>query len=99
MKQKSKEEWQALIKLQRDGRLSIKGFCRQHSISTSCFYKHKKIINTSSKNGTSQFIKVKPPVISKSSIESIKVQFQQTTINLPMNIESVWLATFVKALA
>jgi len=99
MKQKSKEEWRALIKLQRDGSLSIKGFCQQHNISTSCFYKNKKFLNVAKGDSLSQFVKVKTPLLNRPSIESIKIQFQQSTINFPITIESVWLASFVKALA
>ena len=99
MKQRSQEEWQTLIKLQFDGDLSIKGFCQQHNISSSCFYKHKRILNTPSKNSTSQFVKVNPPLIVNPSTESINIQFQQAMINFPINIDSFWLASFVKALS
>ncbi len=97
MKQRTQQAWQKLIKQQADGDLSILDFCKQQSISTSGFYKHKANNKTKAKPQENPFIKVerKQPTIKS---EPIKLQYGQTRIHLPATIQSTWLADFVKAL-
>jgi hypothetical protein len=41
---KSPQQWVETIEQQQNGSLTIKKFCQQENISTSGFYKHKKLM-------------------------------------------------------
>ena len=41
-KQRSVEQWQALVESQRNSGLSIKDYCKQHHIRPSAFYQWRK---------------------------------------------------------
>jgi len=97
---KTNSDWQSFIQQQKQSPLSISEFCQQHKISVSCFYKHKAQLKEV--NGkASSFIKMKPPIASSQqpTNEIIKIQYGKTRLHLPMNIQPIWLAEFVMALA
>ena len=99
MKTETLEKWQALIQQQTISDLPIIQFCKLKQISPTCFYKYKNHLKTNTQASiTKPFIKVKPPETSN-RIDVIKIQYQQTTLSLPSNLEAVWVADLLKALA
>ena len=100
MKSRTHQQWRELFKQQSDGNLSVAAFCKQHSIGQSYFYKRKSdLVAKKDKPPTTNFIKVKPQSKNITSIASIKLQYQQTRLHLPLSISPSWLAEFIKALA
>jgi len=100
MKSRTHQQWRELFKQQADGDLSVAKFCEQHGIGQSYFYKRKSDLTV--KNGerpASNFIKVKPQQKNTTPAVSIKLQYQQTRLHLPLSISPSWLADFIKALA
>ena len=97
---KNNNDWQSFIQQQNQSSLNILEFCQQHKISVSCFYKHKAQLKKADKKN-SPFIKMKSSVvgIQQPTSEIIKIQHEKTRLHLPMNIQPIWLAEFVKALA
>lgn len=97
---KTNSDWQSFIQQQKESHFSISEFCQQHKISVSCFYKHKAQLKNLDKKQSS-FIKVKSAVIpsQKSLSNIIKIQYGKTRLHLPTNIQPIWLAEFIKALA
>ena len=99
MKQRSRQDWQQLIKQQPDSNLSILNFCKQQNISASCFYKHKASNRIKPEPQASTFIKVEVPSQKTTKPEAIKLQHGKTRIHLPATVQPLWLADFVKALS
>ena len=99
MKQRSHQAWQDLVKQQSEGQLSILEFCKQQKISTSCFYKHKAINRAQSPSPTKSFIKARRPQQNSTKVGAIEILHGKTQIHVPANIQSVWLAELIRALA
>ena len=100
MKNRTHQQWRELFKQQADGELSVAAFCKQHGIGQSYFYKRKSdLAIKNDKPPTANFIKVKPQPKTNTSVASIKLQYQQTRLHLPLSISPSWLAEFIKALA
>jgi hypothetical protein len=100
MKSRTHQQWRELFKQQADGDLSVAAFCKQHSIGQSYFYKRKSdLVAKNDERPTTDFIKVKPQPKNIPSVASIKLQYQQTRLHLPMTTSPSWLAEFIKALA
>lgn len=98
MKKRTQQAWQDLIKRQSQSGLSISDFCKQQKVSTSCFYKHKAILKIEPAPQANAFIKAEQPRQSSVKIEPIKVQYDKTQIHLPITIQAIWFAEFIKAL-
>jgi len=99
MKPKTTKRWALLIQKQEESELTIKAFCQHHKLDLSTFYVRKKQLkNKVQATPKNAFIKLNKAA-SKASTENIKIQHNQTHLNLPMGIEPTWLATLVKALA
>ena len=99
MKTKTLEKWQALIQQQEISDLPIIQFCKLKQISPTCFYKYKNHLKTNTQDNINKpFIKVQTPE-SSNTIDVIKIQYQQTILSLPSNLEAVWVADLLKALA
>ena len=97
MKKRTQQEWHSLFKQQIASKLSITAFCKKHGMSPSTFYKHKKALTTQTKiHSPTPFIKASLPTQRTSS--AIKIQHQQTQLQLPCTMSALWLAEFVKAL-
>jgi len=100
MKSRTHQQWRELFKQQVDGDLSVTEFCKQHGIGLSYFYKRKSDLAV--KNDVrpiDKFIKVKPQQENITSVDLIKLQYQQTRLHLPITTSPSWLAEFIKALA
>jgi len=99
MKNRTQDEWRELFKQQANGDLSVAGFCKEHHIGQTYFYKRKSDLSAKKiqplKTG---FIKVKAQHGNISPATSIKLQYQQTRLILPISISPSWLAEFIKAL-
>ncbi len=97
-------KWQEIIEQQLDSGLPVTKFCKTNNLSITCFYKYKKELNKSANLGSSEpvannpFIKIQPPKVSNST-DSIKIQYQQSTLSLPITLEPDWIANLLKALA
>lgn len=99
MKHRTHQQWQKLFKQQATSGLSVATFCKEESISPSCFYKRKSdLIDNEAKNASQKFIQVKPQPASNPSTSLIKLQHQHTQLHFPVTISAIWLADFVKAL-
>ena len=100
MKNRTQDEWRELFKIQANGDLSVAAFCKEHNIGQSYFYKRKSdLIAKNIQPIKSSFIKVKSQQGNTTPVTSIKLQYQQTRLILPLNISPSWLAEFIKALA
>jgi hypothetical protein len=100
MKSRTHQQWRELFKQQAAGDLSVAEFCKVHGIGQSYFYKRKSDLAVkNSKPYETNFIKVKPQQKHIATASSIKLQYQQTRLILPINISPSWLAEFIKALA
>ncbi len=97
-------KWQAIIQQQSDSGLSVSKFCKSNRLSITCFYKYKKELSKSANSGSAEpvannsFVKIQQPKFSNTN-ESIKIQYQQSTLILPTTLEPDWIANLLKALA
>ncbi len=100
MKNRTQDEWRELFKKQADGDLSVAAFCKEHNIGQSYFYKRKSDLTVKKIQPIkTSFIKIKSQQGNTAPVTSIKLQYQQTRLILPLNISPSWLAEFIKALA
>ena len=98
MRAVTQEKWQAFIQQQSKSGLTITQFCKVNSISPTCFFKYRKILQATVIADTrTAFVKIQPPKAS-SSCNTIKIQYQDSTLSLPTTIEPVWIASLLKAL-
>jgi len=89
-----------LFNEQASGDLSVAAFCKKLHIGQSYFYKRKSDLTASKiQPRKNSFIKVKSQQGNTTPVTSIKLQYQQTRLILPLNISPSWLAEFIKALA
>lgn len=99
MRTETIEKWQALIHQQAMSNLPVIHFCKEKQISPTCFYKYKSQLKIDTQSPVKKsFIKVQAPETSN-NIGAIKIQYQQTILSLPSNLEPVWIANLLKALA
>ncbi len=97
-------KWQAIIQQQSDSDLPVSSFCKTNCLSTTCFYKYKNEFNKYANPGVAEpvvnisFVKIQQPKFSNTN-ESIKIQYQQSTLILPTTLEPDWIANLLKALA
>ena len=100
MKSRTHQQWRELFKQQAGGNLSVAAFCKQRGIGQSYFYKRKSdLLVKKEEPSTTSFIKVKSQPKVSPPVSSIKLQYQQTRLILPVSISPNWLADFIKALA
>lgn len=100
MKSRTHQQWRELFRQQARGDLSVAEFCKVHRISQSYFYKRKSDLAIKADNHSPEkFIKVKSLSKDIITVTSIKIQHQQTQLDLPSTTSAVWLAEFIKALA
>ncbi len=99
MRTETIEKWQSLIQQQSVSALPVTQFCKLKQISLTCFYKYKNQFQTDIQAPMiKSFIKVQPPEVSN-TMSVIKIQYQQATLSLPSNLEPMWIANLLKALA
>ena len=100
MKRRTKKEWLSLFEEQLTSHLSMTEFSRQHHITPSYFYKRKAaLIPSRDSKPSTPIVKVKRDVTEPTKTTTICIQHHQTQISLPININTIWLANFIKALA
>ena len=92
------EEWRNIIKLQPASGLTVDEFCKQHKISKSCFYQHRKVLN-------SAFVPAK--IVSHSPVESpqstshthLTLKLACGLLTLPENTSPRYLVELIKGLS
>jgi len=100
MTRRSKADWQKLIEQQATSPLTIAEFCKHHELAQSYFYKRKSELKKSASSlKNTAFLKVSKPMVNSNQSTSIKLAYQQSEINFPVDISPVWLAEFIKALS
>ena len=100
MTRRTKDDWKALIQQQEDSQLSVADFCQQHNLGQTYFYKRKSDLKKLSMAPQKEAcIKVSKPTIKPSQNLTIKMQYQQSRISVPVNVSPLWLAELIKALA
>ncbi len=104
MRKKTLIKWQAIIQQQSASGLPVSRFCKSNRLSITCLYKYKKELNKSANPGVAEpvanksFVKIQPPKISNSG-DTIKNQYQQSTLSMPTTLKPDWIANLLKALA
>lgn len=99
MRIKTQEKWKSLIQQQSMSDLTIGQFCKVKSISPTCFFKYRKILQAdNSANSRNAFVKVQPSTVTNSNA-TIKIQYQDSMLSLPTTLDPGWIAVLLKALA
>jgi len=100
MKRRTINDWRKLIQQQAESELSVAEFCKQYGLGQTYFYKRKSDLKKSTETlPKAAFIKINKPHLNSPQSLSIKMQYQQSRINLPVSISPTWFAEFIKALA
>jgi len=97
-------KWQEIIQQQSKSGLPVSRFCKTNSLSITCFYKYKKELDKSANPGVENsvvnnpFVKIQPPKVTNGG-DTIKIQYQQSTLSLPTTLKPDWIASLLKELA
>jgi hypothetical protein len=94
MARRNNQDWQALVTEQAKSGLSAAAFCRGKSLNAKYFSLRKTQL---SKRTVSAFIPVQ--LSAPSSPEIIRINWQDTSVILPMSLSPIWVADFVKQLS
>jgi len=94
MSRRTKEDWQKLIAEQANSGLSATVFCRNKGINTTYFSLRKSQL---SKTSLSAFVPVR--LSTPSAPEVIRIDYQGTSVVLPISFSPVWIAECVKQLS
>ena len=94
MTRRSSQDWLALIAEQTVSGLSAAAFCRDKDLNAKYFSLRKTQL---SKQASSAFIPVQ--LSTSSSSETIRIDWQNMTVVLPVSLSPVWVADFVKQLS
>jgi hypothetical protein len=97
MKQETLDRWQSIIDKQSNSGLSITDYCKRRNLSQTCFYKYKSALKNQLPKSEPVFIKAQPAM--NHQAQAIRIEFNNTSINLPQSTQPDWLASFIKALA
>ncbi len=97
---RTEHQWLTLFKTQSDSNLSVKNFCVEQCISTSCFYKHKATLLTQQAIQPSPFYQVQliEPNAAVSS-QTINLYLGKVSMELDAATDTRWLASLVAQLA
>ncbi len=98
---RSKEQWQSLIEQQSRSGLNGAVFCRQQGLCRKTFYHHRKMLDEHSAGlVTGRFIQVqaKPDPVLPTQAMAV-LDYRQTRLQLPADIEPAWIAELMKALS
>jgi hypothetical protein len=100
-KRRSQSEWQALLKAQRESRLSVADFCHQQGLDAKYFSKRKRAFETQqTTSAPNRFIKMSPtPSSSPMSNLELALHHQNTRLVLHTGIDARWVADLMKALS
>ena len=94
MARRNKQDWQVLITKQAASGLSAAAFCRSHGLNAKYFSLRKTQL---SKQAAPVFVPVQ--LSSPGSPEAIRVDWQDTSVALPVSLSPSWVADFVKQLS
>ncbi|MBL4799449.1 MAG: hypothetical protein JKY50_18755 [Oleispira sp.] len=93
------QQWQELVKLQQQSRLSVTDFCREHTILPKSFYYHQ---NKASKNDTLGFSQaiIKPDISAFRATkgQTITLVTQAGDLIFPAQISSLIVVDVIKGL-
>lgn len=99
--QRTQQQWLELIEAQISSDLSIVDFCRQHDIPVKYFYSRRSDFmkeNRIPKSPSSSFVKVELEKHKKGislPSDAFVLTVGSVTLNLPSNIDAVWLSTLM----
>ena len=93
---KTKSQWLALFKEQKQSGLSFSQFCKQKQLSEAYFYlKRKKLQSQDSQLST--FVAARPESVTPDS--AMTLQFGQCQLQLDPSTNSQWVADLMKSLS
>ena len=98
---RSEFEWRLLIEQQASSGLNGITFCEQEEISCKTFYRHRKALRGKIPDSvTSQFIKVQHGPLQTIALQSAAIlQYRDSRLQLPVDVDPIWVAELMKALA
>lgn len=94
MNRRTRDDWRQIIEQQQNSDLTISGFCRQHKLTTSNFYKYRQIFQAN----TTRFVKTEIEVSSSMPAKKINLRLGHATLTLDDNCDPAWLAKLMLAL-
>ncbi len=99
-KNRTKEDWKALIEAQLESGLSATEFCRQQQVNAKYFNKRKTeyLHPIDALEPPSAFVKIQTPVQTTPSA-SIHLHYNNTRLQMPSNVDSAWLANLLELLS
>ena len=93
---KTKSQWLALFKEQRQSGLSVAQFCKKKQLSEAYFYLKRKKLQSQDKQ-VSTFVAARPESISPTP--AMTLQFGQCQLQLDTGTNSQWVADLMKSLS
>lgn len=97
---RSNAQWQSLVEQQARSDLNGAAFCRQQGLCRKTFYHQRKMLNEHSTSLVAgRFIQVqtKPdPVVPTQAM--VVLDYRQSSLKIPVGIDSAWVAKLMKAL-
>ncbi len=101
-KKRSQAQWLELIEQQKQSGLNASEFCRQQALNPQYFSKRKRQLSLCAEptSKPSSFIKIQPShkISAQLKDSGISLSYQNIQLQLPINIESHWLAQLIRAL-
>ena len=95
---RSQEQWQSIIEDQQSSGLTIIDYCRQHKLSLTSFYAHRKKLDLTQ----SGFIRAKVTQqieFETRSEENISLRVGNATLSLPSSTSASYLAQILRECA
>jgi hypothetical protein len=94
MARRNKQDWQVLVTKQAASGLSAAAFCRSHGLNAKYFSLRKTQL---SKQAAPAFVPVQ--LSAPAPPETILIDWQDTSVFLPVSLSPGWVADFVKQLS
>ena len=94
MARRNRQDWQALVTAQAASGLSAAAFCRDKGLNAKYFSLRKTQL---SKQTLPAFIPVQ--LSAPISSDTIRVDWQESSVVLPISLSPIWVADFVKQLS
>jgi len=92
---RNQEQWQSIIEDQQSSGLTIIDYCRQHKLSLTSFYDHRKKLDLTQ----SGFIRAKVTQkmeLKTRSVENISLSVGHATLSLPSSTSASYLAQILR---
>lgn len=93
MRRRSQEEWEQLIRQQKDSGQTAKEFCQVHNLNEHYFSCVKYRLRKQGKK-TNQF----QPIGNLFPAQGISLHCGETVLRFPASVDATWLATLIKQL-